>query len=154
MRILSWFNINFFSSHNLFWFHVENLKNNICHHLYMYMKICKSVRSFIELQSYGKLKQFPIIKKEKSRILSVIFRHFNFQMFSEICFCETKTICCLTETSLLKLTLCTLPLGMQAAPSSIPTSGTFYRGDLVMKRFLWPFSLFCWFKKSSCQLQA
>ena len=26
------------------------------------------------------------------------------------------------------------PLGMQAAPSSIPTSGTFFRGDLVMKK--------------------
>ena len=33
-------------------------------------------------------------------------------------------------------------LGMQAAPSSIPTSGTFFHGDLVMKTFLWPFSLF------------
>ena len=46
------------------------------------------------------------------------------------------------------------PLGMQAAPSSIPTSGTFFRGDLVMKTFLRPFSLFHWFKKSSCQLLA
>ena len=27
------------------------------------------------------------------------------------------------------------PLGMQAAPNSIPTSGTFFRGDLVMKKF-------------------
>ena len=45
-------------------------------------------------------------------------------------------------------------LGMQAAPSSIPTSGTFFRGDLVMKTFLRPFSLFLWFKKSSCQLLA
>ena len=45
-------------------------------------------------------------------------------------------------------------LGMQAAPSSIPTSGTFFRGDLVMKTFLRPFSLFHWFKKSSCQLLA
>ena len=44
------------------------------------------------------------------------------------------------------------PLGMQAAPSWIPTSGTFFRGDLVMKTFLRPFSLFRWFKKSSCQL--
>ena len=26
------------------------------------------------------------------------------------------------------------PLGMQAAPSSIPTSGTFFRRDLVMKK--------------------
>ena len=26
-------------------------------------------------------------------------------------------------------------LGMQAAPSSIPTSGTFFGGDLVMKTF-------------------
>ena len=34
------------------------------------------------------------------------------------------------------------PLGKQAAPSSIPTSGTFFRGDLVMKTFLRPFSLF------------
>ena len=33
-------------------------------------------------------------------------------------------------------------LGMQAAPSSIPTSGTFFRGDLVMKTFQRPFSLF------------
>ena len=46
------------------------------------------------------------------------------------------------------------PLGMQAAPSSIPTSGTFFPGDLVMKKFLRPFSLFHWFKKSSCQLLA
>ena len=45
-------------------------------------------------------------------------------------------------------------LGMQAAPSSIPMSGTFFRGDLVMKTFLWPFSLFHWFKKSSCLLLA
>ena len=45
-------------------------------------------------------------------------------------------------------------LGMQAAPSSIPMSGTFFCGDLVMKTFLWPFSLFRWFKKSSCQLLA
>ena len=44
--------------------------------------------------------------------------------------------------------------GMQAAPSSIPISGTFFRGDLVMKTFLRPFSLFRWFKKSSCQLLA
>ena len=41
---------------------------------------------------------------------------------------------------------------MQAAPSSIPTSGTFFRGGLVMKTFLRPFSLFRLFKKSSCQL--
>ena len=26
------------------------------------------------------------------------------------------------------------PLGMQVAPSSIPTSSTFFRGDLVMKK--------------------
>ena len=46
------------------------------------------------------------------------------------------------------------PLGIQTAPSSIPTSGTFFRGDLVMKKILRPFSLFRWFKKSSCQLVA
>ena len=46
------------------------------------------------------------------------------------------------------------PLGIQAVPSSIPTSGTFFRGDLVMKKFLRPFSLYRWFKKSSCQLLA
>ena len=45
-------------------------------------------------------------------------------------------------------------LGMQAARSSIPTSGAFFREDLVMKKFLRPFSLFRWFKKSSCQLLA
>ena len=28
------------------------------------------------------------------------------------------------------------PLGMQAAPSSIPTSGTLFRRDLVMKKIL------------------
>ena len=32
--------------------------------------------------------------------------------------------------------------GMQAAPSSIPTSGTFFRGGLVMEIFLRPFSIF------------
>ena len=41
---------------------------------------------------------------------------------------------------------------MQAAPSSIPASGTFFRGDLVMKTFLRPFFLFRWFKKCSSQL--
>ena len=46
------------------------------------------------------------------------------------------------------------PFGMQAVPSSIPTSSTFFRGDLIMKTFLRPFSLFRWFKKSSCQLPA
>ena len=46
------------------------------------------------------------------------------------------------------------PLGMQADLGSLPTSGAFFRGDLVMKNFLRPFSLFCWFKKSSCQLLA
>ena len=34
------------------------------------------------------------------------------------------------------------PLGVQAAPSSILTSGKFFREDLVMKKFLRPFSLF------------
>ena len=34
------------------------------------------------------------------------------------------------------------PLGMPAAPSSIPTSGTFFRGDVVMKKIIRPFSLF------------
>ena len=32
--------------------------------------------------------------------------------------------------------------GMRAVPSSIPTSGTFCRGDLVMETFLRPFSIF------------
>ena len=43
---------------------------------------------------------------------------------------------------------------MQVAPCSIPTTGTFFRGDFVLKKFLWPFSLFRWFKNSSCQLLA
>ena len=34
-------------------------------------------------------------------------------------------------------------LGMQAVPRSIPASVTFFREDLVMKIFLWPFFLFC-----------
>ena len=41
-----------------------------------------------------------------------------------------------------------------SGPESIPTSGTFFLWDLVMKTFLRPFSLFRWFKKSSCQLLA
>ena len=44
--------------------------------------------------------------------------------------------------------------GMQVAPSSNPMSGILFHGDLVMKTFLQPFSLFRWFKKSSCQLLA
>ena len=46
------------------------------------------------------------------------------------------------------------PLGTQGAPSSISMSGTFFHGDLVMKKHLRPFSLFRWFKNSSCQLLA
>ena len=46
------------------------------------------------------------------------------------------------------------PLGMHAVLSSIPTSGKFFRGDSVMKTFIGPFSLFRYFKKSSCQLLA
>ena len=46
------------------------------------------------------------------------------------------------------------PFAMQAAPSSIPTSGAFFRGDLVMKTNLRPFYIFRWFKKNSCQLLA
>ena len=50
--------------------------------------------------------------------------------------------CCLTEVpDALAHSEASL-LGMQAAPSSIPTSSTFFRGDLVMKTFLRPFSLF------------
>ena len=43
---------------------------------------------------------------------------------------------------------------MQVVPSSIPMSNTFFHGDLAMKKLLWPFSLFRWFKKSSCHLLA
>ena len=32
------------------------------------------------------------------------------------------------------------PLGMQVAPSSIPTSSKFFRGDIVMKKLLQPIS--------------
>ena len=35
-----------------------------------------------------------------------------------------------------------MPLGMQAVPRLIPASVTFFRGDLVMKIFFWPFFLF------------
>ena len=45
-------------------------------------------------------------------------------------------------------------LSMQVAPSSIPMYSTFFCGDLVMKTFLRPFSLFRGFKTSSCQLLA
>ena len=46
------------------------------------------------------------------------------------------------------------PLGMQVAPSLVPMFGTFFHGDLVMKKFLRLFSLIRWFKKGSCQLLA
>ena len=45
-------------------------------------------------------------------------------------------------------------LGNQEAPRSILASGTSFREDLVMKIFLWPFSLFPLVKKSICQLMA
>ena len=35
------------------------------------------------------------------------------------------------------------PLGIQATPSSIPTSGTSFAGGLVMRKFLRLFFLFC-----------
>ena len=42
--------------------------------------------------------------------------------------------------------------GMQKAACSILMLGTFFHGDLAMKKFVWPFSYFLRFKKSSCQL--
>ena len=61
---------------------------------------------------------------------SIIFKiHLTVQLFS---MCEPGAVARSEASS----------LGMQAAPSSIPTSGTFFRGDLVMKTFLRPFSLF------------
>ena len=71
--------------------------------------------------------------------------HFNFSPFYR----KTK---CQEPCAVARLEACLL--GMQAAPSSIPTSSTFFHGDLVMKTFLRPFSLFHLFKKSSCQLLA
>ena len=44
--------------------------------------------------------------------------------------------------------------GKQTVAGSILTSGTFFRGDLVMKKMLQPFSPFRCFKKGSCQLLA
>ena len=44
------------------------------------------------------------------------------------------------------------PLDMQTAQSLIPTSSTFFHGDLTIKKFLRPFPLVRWFKKCSCQL--
>ena len=46
------------------------------------------------------------------------------------------------------------PLGMQADLRSTATSTTFFCEDLVMKIFLRPFFLFCFFKKSRCLLMA
>ena len=40
------------------------------------------------------------------------------------------------------------------AGSKLTSSKTFFRWDLVMKKFLWSFSPFRWFKKASCQLLA
>ena len=45
-------------------------------------------------------------------------------------------------------------LGNQEAPRSILASGTFLRENLVIKKFLPPFFLFRWFKRSICQLMA
>ena len=42
-------------------------------------------------------------------------------------------LCMFAKESVARLEACLL--GMQAVPSSIPTSGTFFRGDLVMKKF-------------------
>ena len=42
----------------------------------------------------------------------------------------------------------------QGVAGSNPGPATFFRGDLVMKNFLRPFSPFRWFKKGSCQLLA
>ena len=44
------------------------------------------------------------------------------------------------------------PTGDQEVAGSTPAgSATFFRGDLIMKYFLWSFSSFRWFKKGSCQ---
>ena len=51
-----------------------------------------------------------------------------------------------------RLEACPLCMQASASASSIPMFGTFFHGDLVMKKILRPFSLFHWFKKSSCQL--
>ena len=47
-----------------------------------------------------------------------------------------------------------VPPGKQTVAGSILTLGTFFRGVLVMKEILRPFSPFRWFKKGSCQLLA
>ena len=41
---------------------------------------------------------------------------------------------------------------MQAAPSSIPTSGTFFHGDLVMKKISTAFLPLLLIQEDSCQL--
>ena len=47
------------------------------------------------------------------------------------------------------------PPDMRTVAGSILTSGkTFFRSDLVMKKFLQPFSPFRWFKRGSGQLLA
>ena len=47
------------------------------------------------------------------------------------------------------------PTGNQEVAGSTPTrSTTFFRGDLIMKYFLWSFASFRWFKKDSCQFLA
>ena len=45
-----------------------------------------------------------------------------------------------------------MPAWHASGPEFEPTSDTFFRGDLVMTKFLRPFSLFRWFKKSNCKL--
>ena len=44
------------------------------------------------------------------------------------------------------------PLGIHKSLRSTPTSGSFYREDLVLQIFLWPFFFIRCFKKNNCQL--
>ena len=47
------------------------------------------------------------------------------------------------------------PPGMRMVAGLILKSGkTFFHWDLIMKKYLWPFCPFRWFKKGSCQLLA
>ena len=100
---------------------------------------------------YKKLKIFRHISHVSIGICAVTLSFWQILQFGEsliIC-----TICTLSVArSEARSEACSL--GMQAAPGSIPTSGTFFHGDLVMKTFLRPLSFFRWFKSSSCQLLA
>ena len=64
---------------------------------------------------------------------------------------EQKKSGCIKHQAGLVAQLDRCPTGDQVADSTLAGSATFFRGDLLMKYFLWSYCPFHWFKKASCQ---